>query len=93
MPDTQVRIRDGERIDDLQRNGYRLIQNPKMFCFGMDAVLLGIFARALPDEDVLDLCTGNGVIPVLLKARGKGRNTGPWKSIRTVRIWRTGIFI
>ena len=74
MPDTQVRIRDGERIDDLQRNGYRLIQNPKMFCFGMDAVLLGIFARALPDEDVLDLCTGNGVIPVLLKARGKGRN-------------------
>lgn len=74
MPDTQVRIRDGERIDDLQRNGYRLIQNPKMFCFGMDAVLLGGFAHVLPDEDVLDLCTGNGVIPVLLRARGKGKN-------------------
>ena len=73
MPGTQVEIKDGERIDDLQRNGYRLIQNPKMFCFGMDAVLLGIFARILPDEEVLDLCTGNGVIPVLLKARGKGK--------------------
>ena len=36
----------GERIDELQRNGYRIIQNPEKFCFGMDAVLLSGFARA-----------------------------------------------
>lgn len=36
----------GERIDELQRNGYRIIQNPERFCFGMDAVLLSGFARA-----------------------------------------------
>ena len=41
----------GERIDELQRNGYRIIQNPERFCFGMDAVLLSGFARAKKQED------------------------------------------
>lgn len=36
---------EDERIDDLQRNGYRIIQKKKGFCFGMDAVLLSGFAR------------------------------------------------
>ena len=40
----------GERIDELQRNGYRIIQNPERFCFGMDAVLLSGFARAKKQE-------------------------------------------
>lgn len=65
-------IREGERLDDLQRNGYVLIQDPSLFCFGMDAVLLAAFARAGKKDHVLDLCTGNGVIPVLMAARGKG---------------------
>ena len=38
-------IKDDERVDDLQRNGYRIIQKKKGFCFGMDAVLLSGFAR------------------------------------------------
>ena len=45
----------GERIDELQRNGYRIIQNPEKFCFGMDAVLLSGFARAKKHENCLDL--------------------------------------
>jgi tRNA1Val (adenine37-N6)-methyltransferase len=61
-----------ERVDDLQRNGYRIIQNPDWFCFGMDAVLLSAFAVVRPGENVLDLCTGTGVIPILLEARTKG---------------------
>lgn len=61
-----------ERLDDLQRDGYKLIQNTKIFCFGMDAVLLSAFTRVTEGEKVLDLGTGNGVIPILLKARTKG---------------------
>ena len=65
-------LRPGERIDDLQRAGYRIIQDPKQFCFGMDAVLLSAFASAGPGERVLDLGTGTGVIPVLMSARYAG---------------------
>lgn len=70
-------VKDGERIDDLQREGYRIIQDPEKFCFGMDAVLLSAFARVEEGERVLDMCTGTGVIPILLKARnGCGTYTG-----------------
>ena len=61
-----------ERVDDLQRNGYRIIQTPDWFCFGMDAVLLSAFASVKPGEQVLDMCTGTGVIPILLEARTEG---------------------
>ncbi len=62
-------LKDGERLDDLHRDGYKLIQNPKMFCFGLDAVLLSDFARAKPDETVLDMCCGNGIVPILMEAK------------------------
>lgn len=58
-----------ERIDDLQRNGYRIIQDPDRFCFGIDAVLLSDFAYAKQGENVLDLGTGTGAIPILMKAK------------------------
>lgn len=38
-------LKEGERIDDLQVKGLRIIQNPSGFCFGMDAVLVSNFAR------------------------------------------------
>ena len=63
-----------ERIDDLQINGYRLIQNPELFCFGIDAVLLSSFAKASDEENVIDLCTGNGIIPILLAAKTKAKH-------------------
>ncbi len=62
-------LRDGERIDDLERNGLKIIQNPSLFCFGMDAVLLSGFASAHKTETVLDLGTGTGIIPILLSAK------------------------
>ena len=64
----------GERLDDLQRSGYKIIQNPEKFCFGMDAVLLSGFARVKPDETVLDLGTGTGILPILLEAKTEGRH-------------------
>ena len=59
----------GERLDDLERNGYRIIQNPASFCFGMDAVLLSGWARAGKGDRVLDLGTGTGIIPILMAAK------------------------
>ena len=51
-------LRPGERLDDLHRNGYKIIQNENKFCFGMDAVLLSGFASVKEGENVLDLGTG-----------------------------------
>ena len=70
----EAELREGERLDELQRNGYQIIQDPKRFCFGMDAVLLAGFARVKPKERVLDLGTGTGIIPILLKGRTKGES-------------------
>ena len=70
--DSRVRLKDGERIDDLQRNGYGIIQNTGAFCFGMDAVLLSGFSRVRRGETVVDLCTGTGIVPVLLEAKTEG---------------------
>lgn len=69
--DHRVTEHPGERIDDLQRCGCRIIQNRGLFCFGMDAVLLAAFAHPGIREGmhVLDLCSGNGIIPILLDAR------------------------
>ena len=64
----------GERIDELQRSGYRIIQNPERFCFGMDAVLLSGFARAKKQERCLDLGCGNGIIPILMEAKTEGKH-------------------
>ncbi len=58
-----------ERIDDLQTpSGYKIIQNPSWFCFGVDAVLLSSFAAKTikAKTRVLDMCTGNGIVPILL---------------------------
>ncbi|MCC2254258.1 tRNA1(Val) (adenine(37)-N6)-methyltransferase [Ruminococcus sp. CLA-AA-H200] len=66
-------IRPGERLDDLQIGGLELIQNPAGFCFGVDAVFLSDFAKVKPGETVLDMGTGNGIIPILLSAKTKGR--------------------
>lgn len=65
-------VLEGERLDDLQRNGLHIIQDPADFCFGMDAVLLCGFVsehQNVRNGKLLDLCTGNGIIPLLLSAK------------------------
>lgn len=69
---TLALIKQGERLDDLQCRGYHIIQNPNLFCFGMDAVLLADFATGKPGSRVIDLGTGTGVIPLLMAGRDKG---------------------
>ena len=57
------------RIDDLGLDGLKLIQDTNMFCFGIDAVMLANFVHCIDNSKVVDLCTGNGIIPVLLSKK------------------------
>ena len=67
-----IDLKENERIDDLQRNGYQIIQKKDGFCFGMDAVLLSGFAQVKAGEKAVDLGTGTGIIPILLEAKYEG---------------------
>ncbi len=62
------------RIDDLGIDGLRLMQDSDLFCFGTDSVLLANFVRASAGSRIVDLCSGNGIIPVLLSAKTKARS-------------------
>lgn len=64
-------LRQNERLDDLHLNGYKIIQNTGLFCFGQDAVLLAAFAKTKRGENILDFCTGNGIIPILMCGKYK----------------------
>lgn len=69
-----INLKANERIDELHRKGYKIIQNPNGFCFGMDAVLLSGFVKVKPGEEVLDMGTGTGIIPILLEAKTEGKH-------------------
>ena len=70
----EIQLKPDERVDELNRKGYRIIQDTKQFCFGMDAVLLSAFVKVKPKQRVLDLGTGTGVIPILLEAKTPGEH-------------------
>ena len=70
---TENLIKERERLDDLQ-NGCFIIQDPEKFCFGMDAVLLSGVAKIKKNQNVLDMGTGTGIIPILLKSKTAGRH-------------------
>ncbi len=61
-------IFEDEILDDLQ-NGLMIIQKKNGFKFGIDAVLLSDFAKNSTSKRTLDLCTGTGIIPLLLSAK------------------------
>ena len=69
-----VELKQDERLDNLERKGYMIIQNSNKFCFGMDAVLLSAFAQVKKGETVLDMGTGTGIIPILLEAKTEGKH-------------------
>lgn len=62
-------IFDDERIDDLQYKGLKLIQKKSGFCFGVDAVLLSDFVDVRKNDKVLDMCSGTGIIGILIAAK------------------------
>lgn len=69
-------IRAGERLDDLQAGGLSIIQADDVFSFSLDAVLLARFASVRSKDEVLDMGTGNGVIPLLLTTRSERPRSG-----------------
>ena len=70
-----MELKIGERIDDLQLNGLKIIQNESGFCFGIDAVLLSDFAKDMKRANtIVDMCSGNGVIALLLTEKVKNIN-------------------
>ncbi|MGM9987023.1 MAG: tRNA1(Val) (adenine(37)-N6)-methyltransferase [Bacillaceae bacterium] len=72
-----VQLFDDERLDYLLAEDLRIIQSPSVFAFSLDAVLLARFAyMPISKGNVLDLCTGNSVIPLLLSTRTKAKITG-----------------
>lgn len=62
-----------KRTEDLGINNLKIIQDSELFCFGTDSVALSDFARARQSDTVVDLCTGNGIIPLLLSAKTKAK--------------------
>ncbi|NYB73365.1 tRNA1(Val) (adenine(37)-N6)-methyltransferase [Sedimentibacter hydroxybenzoicus DSM 7310] len=64
-----IELKENEKIEDLQCNGLKIIQNKKWFCFGMDAVLLTNYCDIKNNSIVVDLGTGTGIIPILLSGK------------------------
>ena len=68
-----MELNENERIDDLELNNLKIIQNKKWFCFGLDSVLLADFAKEIHrNSNILDLGAGNGILELLLSAKIEG---------------------
>lgn len=81
-----------ERWDDLQLGGLGIYQDKRQFCFGVDAVILADFCSIRSDENVLDLCTGNGIIPLLLSEKTDASHiTGLELSERNCQLFQKSI--
>lgn len=68
-----IKLKDSERIDDLQIKGLKIIQDKEGFCFGIDAVLLANFSKVKNNAKVVDLGTGTGIIPILIAGKSKAK--------------------
>ena len=65
-----MKLKENERIDDLEYKGLKIIQNENYFCFGMDSILLSDFAKEIKkDSTILDIGTGTGIISILLSKK------------------------
>lgn len=65
-----MELKENERIDNLEINDLKIIQNKEWFCFGIDSVLLSDFAKDIhKNSNILDLGAGNGILELLLSAK------------------------
>ncbi|WP_062200967.1 tRNA1(Val) (adenine(37)-N6)-methyltransferase [Massilibacterium senegalense] len=72
-----MKLYEDERLDYLLNEEMRIIQSPNVFAFSLDAVLLSNFVYVpIQKGKIMDLCSGNGVIPLLLSKRTKGQLVG-----------------
>ena len=72
-----VQLRGDERLDYLLAEDLRIIQSPSVFAFSLDAVLLAKFINVpFQKGKIVDLCSGNGIVPLLLSTRTKASTEG-----------------
>ncbi|NPC94929.1 tRNA1(Val) (adenine(37)-N6)-methyltransferase [Bacillus sp. WMMC1349] len=72
-----IQLRDDERLDDVLAEDLKIVQSPTVFAFSLDAVLLSKFTYVpIQKGNIIDLCTGNGIVPLLLSTRSKATITG-----------------
>lgn len=77
LEDFMVKLKADERLDYLLAENLKIIQSPSVFAFSIDAVLLARFVYVpIQKGNLIDLCSGNGVIPLFLSTRTKGKITG-----------------
>ena len=62
-------LKDGERLDDLEYNGMYIISNKDKYCFTSDSVMLANLVKANRNDKIVDLCTGGGIIAILIAAK------------------------
>lgn len=63
----EIQLNENEKIEDLQFENLKIIQDKKGFCFGIDSILLSDFAKEIKKgAKVIDLGTGTGIIATLL---------------------------
>lgn len=66
-----MKLKDTERLDDLQFNNLYIIQDTRGYLFTSDAVELANFVKPAFNSKVVELCSGSGVIGVLIQAKNK----------------------
>lgn len=72
-----IELYEDERLDYLLAENLKIIQSPTVFAFSLDAVLLARFAYIpIQKGNIIDLCSGNGVVPLLLSSKTKAAITG-----------------
>lgn len=72
--DRENLVRQGERLDDLG-NGVRIIQDPSGYCFTSDSVLLANLVSANKKNTVIDLCSGSGIVGILVNIKRLPKRT------------------
>ncbi len=68
-----VKLEQYEKIHNIRQGDLKIIQNTNGFPYGTDAVLLSEFVTLKKGEEVLDFCTGSGIIPLMLWSKGKAK--------------------
>lgn len=79
------------QIENLHIPGYKIVQDKEKFCFGIDAVLLSAFARVYQNDSVMDLCTGNAIVPILMSAKNQCNFTALEIQEDSVRMAKKGV--
>jgi len=89
-----VQLFDDEELHRLYAKGsMEIIQSPSVFSFSLDAILLAHFARVPKGKNrrILDLCSGNGVIPLFISNRTDAHITGLEVQERLVSMARRSV--